>query len=75
LAADSKELSRARGCGVREVLELAIELEEFAVQLAKTVGKAGERELCGLPWFVDSRGVGAQLSAQSGFRLQCAGAA
>jgi len=68
LGADSKELGGAWRGDAHQLLELAVEVVDLAVELADAAGEARERQLGCLLWFVDSGDVGAQSSAQGGFR-------
>jgi hypothetical protein len=75
LGADSEELDGPRGGGGDEMLELSVELEEFAVEQADAAGEAAEGVLGRLEWVVQARAVGAQVEAESGSRFQGSSAA
>jgi hypothetical protein len=52
-----------------QLLELAIELEQFTIELADAAGEAAQRELGGLERLVQASGVGSQVQAELGSRL------
>ncbi|HZQ66770.1 MAG TPA: hypothetical protein VFA66_16255 [Gaiellaceae bacterium] len=71
--ADTEEGDRARGGCCDELLELAIKLVEFAVEVADPPGEAAKGELGRLERFEQPAGVGASLEALRRALLQRAG--
>src|SRR5712691_1333487 len=75
LGADAEEVGRSRRCRFDELLELSVELNDFAFEVAGATGEAAEGELRRLGWFVDAAVVGSELQAVSSSRTLCAAAA
>jgi hypothetical protein len=69
LGADSEELAGAGGGGAHELLELAVEFEDLAVEFVEAAGEVADPELCGLCRLMEALHVGRSFRQRVAFAL------